>query len=348
MALISCPNCDRRINATTDDCRHCGHVLEANFVASGQAKSQPSSERIVTYSEAKSSLEAHVYKALVAAGKPPLVYRGGEITWRDPLTEEQFQAYALAFLGPKAGGIWKAAGMPDINTFIAGLEEQLGNLLDQGEANRTRLIESDREFKAWGGSQAFKIWKKRGRPPAVIVGEQTAMYQVQWEFEQLYGYSMDASMLDAWYWVGCPDLRVWDVARTMEQYNALAMELYEAGSAIISNGVAGIFEAFGDGIKQVANSFENAQSSSSNSVDDLRRAMRQEPTTPPASTPKPQTKTSKPQEQDEPKSWGTGKSFYHACRSCGSPNNVSDSTGGWPRKHWWKCMTCGHIEDFVP
>jgi hypothetical protein len=348
MALISCPKCDRRINETTEACRHCGHVLEAGFGASEQAKSQPSAERKVTYPEAKSSLEDRVYKALLAAGKPPLVYRGGAITWRDPLTEEQFQAYALAFLGPEAGGIWKAAGMPDINTFIAGLEEQFGNLLDEPEADRTRLIESDREFKAWGGSQAFKLWKKRGRPPVVIVDEQTAMYQVQWEFEQLYGYSMDSNMLEAWYWVGCPDLRTWDVAGTMEQYNALVMELYEAGTEILSNGVAGVFEALGDGIRQVADSLESAQSSSSNSVDELRRAMGQQQATPPAPTPKPQTKSSKLQEQDEPKSWGSGKSFYHACRSCGSPNNVNESTGGWPRKHWWKCMTCGHREEFVP
>lgn len=348
MALISCPKCDRRINATTEACRHCGHVLEAGFGASKLAKSQPSAERKVTYSEAKSSLEDRVYKALLAAGKPPLVYRGGAITWRDPLTEEQFQAYALAFLGAQAGGIWKAAGMPDINTFIAGLEEQFGNLLDEPEADRTRLIESDREFKAWGGAQAFKLWKKRGRPPVVIVDEQTAMYQVQWEFEQLYGYSMDSNMLEAWYLVGCPDLRAWDVAGTMEQYNALVMELYEAGSEIISNGVAGVFGALGGGIRQVADSFESSQSSSSNSVDELRRAMEQQRVTPPANTPNPQIKTSKPQEQDEPKSWGSGKSFYHACRSCGSPNNTSESTGGWPRTHWWKCMTCGHKEEFVP
>jgi hypothetical protein len=305
-------------------------------------------ERKVSYSEAKASLEDRVYKALLAAGRPPLVYRGGAITWKDPLTEQQFQAYALSFLGPEAGGIWKAAGMPDISTFIAGLEEQFGNLLHEPEVDNVRLIESDREFKAWSGKQAFKLWKKRGRPPVVIIGEQFAMYQVQWEFENFFGYTMDSNMLEAWYLAGSPDLRTWDVSETMEQYNELIMELYDAQNQVISNGIGGVFDALGDGFRQVAASLEQDQTAQSNSVDELKRAMEQVRSTPPSQGTRPKPQSKGQQEQAIEQSWGSGKSYYHACRACGSPNNVSDASGGWPRTHWWKCMTCGHKEEFVP
>ena len=206
-------------------------------------------EPAVSYEDAKKELDSKTYDALVAAGKPDLVRREGSIVWKDPLTKAQMKKYGMSMLSPEAGRIWAAAGYPDVNEFLAGLEEQFGNLDEDSEEHEddVHYVQSDQEFKSFFGKQAFKWWKSKGRPNAVILNGQDGMLEVQWQFENHYGYRMSDHMVEAWFFSGCPDIRRWDVEGSIRIYEQTVLNMIEAQNG----GGAGSWGGLGSDLTQI-------------------------------------------------------------------------------------------------
>ena len=236
-----CVNCATQLQANWKHCPNCGQSNVSSKSQQLVESAGVTNEPPVPYSKAQKELDAASYDALIAAGKPDLVRRNGKIELKNPLTDEGLIEYARSVLSPTSFKIWKAAGYPDINSFIAGIEEQLAEIeVSTKPAYKVRYIGSEDELRKLTSKEVFKVWKKRGKPRVVIIDEKLVMYEVQLNFFEFYGYEMSGDMVDAWYWVGCPDIKVWDVQGTMERYFQNAQQILgiQAQSASTLNAFA--------------------------------------------------------------------------------------------------------------
>jgi hypothetical protein len=114
-------------------------------------------------------------------------------------------------------------------------------------------LTSDDDVKKHANRDSFKIWKRRGRPPVVLVDGEP-MYEVQWKFRQAHGISMTGDMVDIWYWAGCPEIKYWDFNSSLELYYDNQQAAIEAALGVMqyrNQGWAGVANAFAGGLAQV-------------------------------------------------------------------------------------------------
>jgi hypothetical protein len=255
-----CVNCAAELQASWKHCPSCGQSNVSGLVDGNKSTSNDmlSTETPVPYSEAEKELDTVTYEALVAAGKPELVRRNGNIEAKHGLDKEAVIEFARSVLGPEYFKIWKAAGYPDINDFVAGLEEQMSELETPSRPSyKVRYIGAEKELKEHWNRDALKLWKKRGKPRVVIIDNARVMYEVQWNFFEHYGYQMSGDMVDAWYWVGCPNVKVWDVEGTMARYFETAQQLLAMHQNQVANQRAGLADVFASGLAQIGGVLAN-------------------------------------------------------------------------------------------
>lgn len=235
-------------------------------------------EESISYAEAKKLVDAQTFSALQAAGSPDLVMRDGRVTWRDDLTEEQYEQFALAILSPASARIWLAAGKPDVNDFIEGMQKQLDELEEGESSDDVHYIQSDAEFKQWFSRADFKGWKKYGRPSAVVINNEHPMLEVQWHFYQHYGYQMTYAMVDGWYFAGCPDITRWDVDGTMRIYQETVANMMGIQAQNRADNWAGVAGAISSGLSDIGNAMARNAGQTSDSKS-LAERMREAQTT---------------------------------------------------------------------
>jgi hypothetical protein len=213
-----------------------------------------------------------VYEDWVHSGQP-LVGPKFEIKdfpdERPSHVEEQNSKSIQKYLSPETINFWKDAGEPRIafdpsspgeiyflDWFGFFSWEVLENPIDEDDVLKplttaVQEIDDEYEIKELMNKEAFKVWKKRGKP-VMVKAFNDLYYKTQRDFQGIFGFEMSLELLDVWYWSGSPPLRGWNYDEAIENYQNAALERQNKAQRWIN---------MVDGFQQFSNGFDEAISS---------------------------------------------------------------------------------------
>ena len=222
-----------------------------------------------------------IYEDWVHSGQPLVGSVIENTTFNSTLPESMEVSdskFIKSILPPEGFKTWQEAGEPRIafdpegDDAICFLDwfgefswEMTENPFDDDEvlrplATAVQEIDDEYEIKEIMNKEAFKVWKKRGKPVLVKVFNDL-YYKTQRDFQDIFGFEMSLELLDVWYWSGSPTLRGWNYDEAIENYQNAVIEHQNKAQRWIN--MADGFQQFANGLAQAGNSLQSGAKSNS-------------------------------------------------------------------------------------